>query len=471
MLKTKNRAISFITAVVLCLSAVLFVNFNASAEEPVGFHVSGTTILDANGNSFVMRGINVPHAWFTQNTSQSLAAIAATGANTVRVVLGDGDKYNKNSVSDVSNVIQMCKDNDLICVLEVHDATGEDSVSYLNNAVNYWKDTNMITLLNNNRDYVILNIANEWYGSWSAFSWRSGYVSAIQTLRNAGIKNMLMVDAAGWGQYVDSIRISGKTVAAADTLHNTIFSIHMYEEAGKNASTVQSNIDKCLGIGYPVVVGEFGDDHNGADVDEQTIMSYCTQKNVGYLGWSWKGNGSGLESLDISNDWGGTSLTTWGNKLINGTYGIRNTSVKCSVYTGGTTDSSSSGSETPSGNYITLFNGTASAAAWEQAVSVMTIKNTGGTFDGSNVTPNGYFYAEYSGTQPELILQSWSGGANWAKVQPYETGSANGHTYAKYSYSSCVSAFGTNDFAGKLDNVHIGATSGSVTAYVLRYYQ
>ena len=101
----------------------------------------------------------------------------------------------------------------------------------------------------------------------------------------------------------------------------------------------------------------------------------------------------------------------------------------------------------------------------------MTIKNTGGTFDGSNVTPNGYFYAEYSGTQPELILQSWSGGANWAKVQPYETGSANGHTYAKYSYSSCVSAFGTNDFAGKLDNVHIGATSGSVTAYVLRYYQ
>ena len=101
----------------------------------------------------------------------------------------------------------------------------------------------------------------------------------------------------------------------------------------------------------------------------------------------------------------------------------------------------------------------------------MTVKNTGGTFDGSKVTSNGYFYVEYSGTQPELILQSWSGGANWAKVQPYETGSANGHTYAKYSYSSCVSAFGTNDFAGKLDNVHVGATSGSVTAYVLRYYQ
>lgn len=114
MLKTKNRAISFITAMVLCLSAVLFVNFNASAEEPVGFHVSGTTILDANGNPFVMRGINVPHAWYTQNTSQSVSN-CSTGANTVRVVLGDGDKYNKNSVSDVSNVINMCK-NMVLCV-------------------------------------------------------------------------------------------------------------------------------------------------------------------------------------------------------------------------------------------------------------------------------------------------------------------------------------------------------------------
>ena len=76
---------------------------------------------------------------------------------------------------------------------------------------------------------------------------------------------------------------------------------------------------------------------------------------------------------------------------------------------------------------------------------------------------------EYSGAQPELILQSWSGGANWAKVQAYETGSANGHSYAKYSYSSCVSAFGTNDFAAKLDQVHVGATGSSVTVYNLRY--
>ncbi|MDE6149702.1 MAG: cellulase family glycosylhydrolase [Ruminococcus sp.] len=463
MSTAKRRAISFFTALVICFSTVLFTKLDVSAES-TGFHVSGTSILDANGNSFVMRGINVPHAWFTQNTSQSLAAIAATGANTVRIVLSDGEQYTKNNYNDVSNVIEMCKQNNLVCILEVHDATGKDEESYLTNAVNYW--IGLKDLLNANKDYVILNIANEWYATWSAFSWRSGYVTAIKNLRAAGIENMLMVDAAGWGQYVDSIRISGKTVFNADPDKNTVFSIHMYEEAGKNESTVKSNIDKCLNIGVPVVVGEFAWKHNGVDVDEATIMSYCTQKNVGYLGWSWKGNNSDLAYLDISNDWSGKSLTTWGNDLINGTYGIRNTSKLCSVYTG---ESSSSGSETPVGNYISLFEGTATASSWDQAVSVMTSKNDGGNFEGSIVTSDGYFYVEYTGKLPELILQSWSGGANWVKVQAYETGSANGHSYAKYSYSSCVSAFGSNDFSGKLDQVHVGATGSSVTVYNLRY--
>ena len=66
-------------------------------------------------------------------------------------------------------------------------------------------------------------------------------------------------------------------------------------------------------------------------------------------------------------------------------------------------------------------------------------------------------------------MQSWSGGSEWAKVTPAEIGAANGHSYAKYSYSSCVAAFGSDNFSGLLDNIHVGATSGSVTVYSLEY--
>lgn len=54
----------------------------------------------------------------------------------------------------------------------------------------------------------------------------------------------------------------------------------------------------------------------------------------------------------------------------------------------------------------------------------------------SLIKAGGHFYVEYSGTenQVELILQSLSGGSNWSKVSISESGSANGHYYAKFSY-------------------------------------
>ena len=81
----------------------------------------------------------------------------------------------------------------MICILEVHDTTGKDSTSDLNSAVNYWLE--MKDLLNANKDYVILNIANEWCGQWDKdvtsdsdkALWKNTYVQAVQALRNYGI--------------------------------------------------------------------------------------------------------------------------------------------------------------------------------------------------------------------------------------------------------------------------------------------
>jgi len=462
------KKVTFTKAVcVMYLAAAILLSIpsTVSAAEK-GFSVNGTEICDANGNSFVMRGINIAHAWFPSQTETSLKAAASAGANTVRVVVSDGQLYTKTGKDELNNIIELCKDNKLVCILDVHDATGKDDTWSLENAVNYWLE--MKDVLIGNEAYVILNIANEWYGTWNGYEWAKGYQSAIPTLRNAGINNLLMVDCAGWGQYPDSIKDYGKTVFEADSHRNTVFSIHMYEYAGGDAYTVRTNIDNALAIGVPVVIGEFAADHTNGDVDEATIMSYCTQKNVGYLGWSWKGNNDDLASLDISYTWDGSSYTSWGNTLINGANGIKQTSSLCTVYTQG---SSGGSSESGDGDeYISLFWGNAVSSPWEQAVSVMTSKN-GGSFNASDITSNGYFYVEYSGTenQLEFILQSWSGGAEWAKVTPSETGTCNGHYYAKYSYENCVAAFGSSDFSGKLDQIHAGSAKNTTTFYSVCY--
>ena len=102
-----------------------------------------------------------------------------------------------------------------------------------------------------------------------------------------------------------------------------------------------------------------------------------------------------------------------------------------------------------------LFKGSSSASNWGQAVTAPTSRY-GGRLDPSTVKQGGYFYVEYSGTkdQVELIFQSLSGGNNWCKVPMSESGSINGHYFAKYSYDNCVKAFGS-DFDNLLDIIHV----------------
>lgn len=317
-------------------SQALAVQTDSDTAVHEGFYIEGSTLYDANGVPFVMRGINHAYTWYKGQESVAIPAIAKTGANTIRIVLSDGQQWTKDSLSEIQNLITLSEQHNLVVVLEVHDGTGSDDAAVLERISDYWIE--MKSALIGKEKTVILNIANEWYGSWNGAGWANGYKSVIPKLRNAGIKNTIMVDGAGWGQYPQSIFDYGTEVFNADPLKNTMFSIHMYEYAGGDAVTVRSNIDNVLNKNLALVIGEFGIRHTNGDVDEQTIMSYSQQKGVGYLGWSWKGNGSGLEYLDMSYDWQGTNLTEQGIAIIEGENGIRATSQLSTVYSDGAVD-------------------------------------------------------------------------------------------------------------------------------------
>lgn len=72
----------------------------------------------------------------------------------------------------------------------------------------------MKSILSANKKYVIVNIANEWYGTWNGSAWASGYKTAIKNMRNAGIHNLLMVDYAGYMGW--SWKGNGETWACLD---------------------------------------------------------------------------------------------------------------------------------------------------------------------------------------------------------------------------------------------------------------
>ena len=296
-----------------------------------GFSVDGTKLLDANGNEFVMRGVNHAHSWFKNDDAAALEAIDKTGANCVRLVLADGVQWEKDSVESINALTDKCKEYQMVAVLEVHDATGRNDIDDIQKAADFWVE--MKDALIGREDYVILNIANEWIGDWKSKTWAQGYTTVIPQLREAGIKNTIMVDSAGWGQYGKSIKEKGMEVFESDPDRNTMFSVHMYGSAGKNEKTIEENLTGATDQGLCVCVGEFGYNHSDGDVDEEYIMEYCDANSIGWMGWSWKGNGGGVEYLDLSYDWEGTQLSPdWGEKVVNGPKGIKATSKTCSVF-------------------------------------------------------------------------------------------------------------------------------------------
>jgi mannan endo-1,4-beta-mannosidase len=110
-----------------------------------------------------------------------------------------------------------------------------------------------------------------------------------------------------------------------------------------NASIINSYMSSFKSNGLALVVGEFAADHFGENVDEGSIMSYAKQYNYGYIGWSWAGNGSGLTSLDIAQNFNPSTLSSWGNTLINSANGIKATSKKATIFGGGSSSSAASG--------------------------------------------------------------------------------------------------------------------------------
>ncbi|QJD67539.1 glycoside hydrolase family 5 protein [Xanthomonas campestris pv. badrii] len=299
-----------------------------------GLSVSGTQLRETNGSTLVLRGINLPHAWFADRTDAALAQIAATGANSVRVVLSSGHRWSRTPEAEVARIIARCKSLGLIAVLEVHDTTGygeDGAAGTLADAANYW--TSIRGALVGQEDYVIINVGNEPYGNrLSASEWVTGHARAIATLRNAGLTHALMVDAPNWGQdWQFYMRDNAAALLAMDSRRNLVFSVHMYEVFGSDAP-VDSYLRAFRSNGLALVVGEFGADHRGAQVDEAAIMRRAREYGVGYMGWSWSGNDSSTQSLDIVLDWDPTRLSSWGRTLIDGTDGIRATSRRASIF-------------------------------------------------------------------------------------------------------------------------------------------
>ncbi|GAA1659851.1 hypothetical protein GCM10009830_01040 [Glycomyces endophyticus] len=304
----------------------------ASAQQG-GFSIEGTQLIDANGNPFVMRGTSHADVWY-QGEFASYGEISDLGANTVRVVLGSGQRgWGTSSADRVADIVAECKAQQLICMLEVHDTTGygeQSGAASLDQAVDYWQSIQSV--LEGEEAYVLINIGNEPWGNQNTSGWLDATKSAIQQMRASGFEHTLVVDAPNWGQDWEKRMLNGAPeVAAADSLGNTLFSVHMYE-VYTSAQTVIDYFEAFEQMNLPLIVGEYGNIHGGQNVAWQTIQSEAQARGIGWLAWSYSGNGSGVEHLDQVTGFNPSQLTTWGQGVFTSANGIQNTAERATVF-------------------------------------------------------------------------------------------------------------------------------------------
>jgi mannan endo-1,4-beta-mannosidase len=289
-----------------------------------GFHTSGGQLLDAYGEEFIIRGVNNPHIWAdiggAFDAYKALDDIAVYGTNTIRVVWetsGEADML----AQILFRIVQLR----MVPMVELHDETGATNSDGPLRMAEYYTREEVLEVLQQFRAYLLINIANEWNGQ----DFAGAYSSAIAHLRDSGVVHTLVIDANDWGQNVESIFANAASLIAGDPEQNLVFSVHMYELFG-DAGTVESTLSRDPSI--PLIVGEFGDMHNGQPVAWDAILSAAESNGRGYIAWSWYGNDAQTSNLNLVDGWGG-SLTAWGRNVMQAhPASISNTSVRASIF-------------------------------------------------------------------------------------------------------------------------------------------
>ena len=111
---------------------------------------------------------------------------------------------------------------------------------------------------------------------------------------------------------------------------------------------------------------------------------------------------------------------------------------------------------------IVLFDGEASVSGnWEMAIGVNTT-NAGGEFDPSQITEDGWFTVEYTGSIKAVYLafSDWQSGT-WASVNvPSACETSGDLCTATFTFRQCYIQYGDKDFSA-VDQICVGSTTAA----------
>jgi mannan endo-1,4-beta-mannosidase len=322
----KNRLLALLSFV-LILTLAMGVVLTARAAAPNTMYVNGRFLYDRFGAKFIPYGINHMTYWTNLSGVPSCPEIAKTGANIIRLqwlIPGTADQ--------LDTAIANCRAAKMVVMPELHDATGD--WAKLSQLVDYWVRPDIVAVIQKHQEYVLINIGNEVGQTVSDADYISGYTTAVNRMRTAGIHVPLVIDAAGYGQNINGLQANGPTLIQNDPDHNLIFSVHMWWPYmwGHTDQEVIDEIAQSVNMNLPLIIGEFGnkwDDSAQGGIPYKIIIREAHLNEVGYLPWSWGPGNNPQTFLDMTTDQMYATLHDWGLEVaVTDPHSIKNIAVR-----------------------------------------------------------------------------------------------------------------------------------------------
>ena len=294
-------------------------------------YVQNGKLYSSSGSAFVPRGINLQYGDNPTSALPAITPIANTGANIVRLQL-----RKTTTAAQLRSALDAIVAKNMVAMPMYweSDVTCQSNSAPLLTAVNsLWLGSWKSVLQDSKyRGKILLNVANEWGEDTNNYAdYLSTYKAVIQSLRSGGYTMPLVIDAAHCGQYADSF-LSGRgtQLLNADPKKNLLFSVHAYHWKWDTHAEIDNAIAALKAQNLTFMFGEFGDYHFQApnNIDHYYLLNKTQDESVGWIAWSWKGNGAGEEEiLDMSYSYNSINLTTHGNDIVHGEDGLKQTSV------------------------------------------------------------------------------------------------------------------------------------------------
>ena len=297
----------------------------AAGGAPSGLHVAGNRLVDGQGRTVVLHGVDRSGSEYMcaqgqgvfdgPSDDRSVRAIAAWHVDVVRLPLNEscwlgiggvpaayaGAAYQRA----ITAYVELLNAHGMAVILDLAGVNpgqrllnGQQPLPDRDNAPAFWRSVATAFKANS---AVLFDLYNEPHDiSWHC--WRFGgchplakdkadqpvtyYQAAgmqelVTAIRGTGATNVLMLG----GTHYASDLVEWMAYEPFDPLHNLVASWHAYPNACRDLACWNGQIAP-LAARVPIIAGEIGEMDCGHRYID-TLMSWLDAHHIGYLGWAW----------------------------------------------------------------------------------------------------------------------------------------------------------------------------------------